>query len=340
MKLNFYILFLLCILNLNTWGQQIKHFKSIDVPTTSFYDIYAINNGRFILAGKNGIIAQCDTIGNIQLLKETGNTANLLKSYRINDSIIAVIGDNGGIYTYNINTNKWNENHLINFKKKALYNICSDNKDNLYISGGHSKIACGKKTIPNGFIIKSDNGGKSWKKVYHSINKMVWDVKYNPNDNKIYAIVYSPFGSKLISSSNEGKKWKTVIKSEKKDLFHSLHISNDGKILISGGNYSTNGGQGTIYEINNDKYVKHTCSFFVWDIESTPEIDIASCSKGRIVYRLKSANNKNWQEIHSSSDYNLYEVEKISDTSFLLGGSRNTLLRFNIDAQETSLKNY
>lgn len=334
----FYILALICFANLSVDAQHIMRFNTANIPSTSFYDIYPLNENQFILAGKNGVISTCDIYGNMQLLKETGNSENLLKSKRINDSIIIVIGDKGSIYSLNTNNNTWNETHLSRFEKKALYNTCSDQNGNLYINGGHSKIACGQVTVPHGFILKSTDGGKKWKKIYSRTSKMVWDVKYNPADDKLYAIVYSPFGSKLLYSSNEGKTWKTLLKSEKKDLFHALYITNDGKIMISGGNYSNNGGKGTIYEINGNKYTKHTSTYFVWDIVSTPEIDIASCSKGWIVYRIKSTNNLNWQEMHSTADYNLYEIEKISDTSFLLGGSRKTLIRFDLEAPEQVFK--
>jgi photosystem II stability/assembly factor-like uncharacterized protein len=334
----FYILAMICLANIHLFAQRINKFDSHGIPSTSIYDIYPINDNRFILAGKNGVIAECDANGTMQLLKETLSTANLLKSNSINDSLVMVIGDKGSIYILNTITNYWTENHFSKFENKALYNICTDNKGSIFVNGGHSKIACGQRAIPNGFILKSENGGKSWKKVYHRTSKMVWDVKYNAVDNKLYAIVYSPFGSKLLCSSNEGKTWKTVLKSEKKDLFHALYISADGKIMISGGSYANNGGRGAIYEIKGNQYIKHTSTYFVWDIVSTPEIDIASCSKGWIVYRLKSANNENWQEMHSTADYNLYEVEKISDSSFLLGGSRKILIRFDIEAPGTSFK--
>lgn len=334
----FYILFLILFIHFSVYAQHIRHFNTEQMPYTSFYDIYPLNNNQFILAGKNGIISVCDAEGNINLLKETNNTANLLKSIRINDSLVMIIGDKGSIYTYNFIESSWNENNLKHFENKALYNICTDNSGSIYINGGHSKIACGKAAIPHGFIIKSVDGGKNWKKIYSRFSKMVWDIKFNPNDNKHYAIVYSPLGSKLICSSNNGKTWKTVLKSENKDLFHSLLITNDGKILIGGGSYTKNGGKGAIYEINGNKYIKHTTTYFVWDIESSPEIDIVSCSKGWIVYRIKSNNNSNWQEMHSTANYNLYEVEKISDTSFLLGGSRKTLIRFDLEAPEQVLK--
>ncbi|MFN4234549.1 MAG: WD40/YVTN/BNR-like repeat-containing protein [Bacteroidia bacterium] len=334
----FYILALICFANSTIVAQHIKRFNTANIPSTSFYDIYPLNENQFILAGKNGVISACNKDGNMQLLKENSNSANLLKSIRINDSLIMVIGDKGRIYTLNTNDNTWNETFLSRFENKALYNTCSDKNGNLYINGGHSKIACGQAAVPHGFILKSTDGGKNWEKIYSRFSKMVWDVKFNPADEKLYAIVYSPFGSKLLSSSNEGKTWKTILKSEKKDLFHALYITSDGKIMISGGNYSNNGGKGAIYEINGNEYIKHTTTYFVWDIVSTPEIDIASCSKGWIVYRIKSTNNTNWQEMHSTADYNLYEVEKISDTSFLLGGSRKTLIRFDLEAPEQVLK--
>ncbi len=335
----FYILIVICLANIHLFAQRINRFDFKEIPSTSIYDIYSINDNRIILACKNGIVAECDTNGNIKTLKETGNATNLLKSERINDSLVMVIGDKGIIYTFNTFTNEWQEEQLMNYKNKALYNICNDKKGNIYINGGNSKIACGQKAIPNGFILKSENGGKNWKRVYNRKSKMVWDIKYNFVDNKLYAIVFSPFGSKLIYSSNEGKTWKTVLKSEKKDLFHALYINADGKIMISGGTYAKNGGRGAIYEIKGNQYIKHTTTYFVWDIVSAPDIDIASCSKGWIIYRLKSANSENWHEIHSTADYNLYEVEKISDSSFILGGSRNTLIRFDLDAPCTSLKN-
>lgn len=334
----FYILAMICLANFHLFAQQINRFDSHGVPSTSIYDIYPINENRFILAGKNGIIAECDAIGNVKTLKETGNSANLLKSQRINDSLLMVIGDKGSIYTLNTYTNEWQEQYLTKFENKALYNICTDLKGNIYINGGHSKIACGQRAIPNGFILKSENGGKTWEKIFQRTGKMVWDVKFNPSDKNIYALVYSPFGSKLLSSDNEGKSWKTVIKSEKNDLFHALYITNEGNIYIVGGNYENYGGKGAIYEVKGNSYKKHTSTYFVWDIVSTPDIDIACCSKGWIVYRFKSVNNDNWQEMHSTADYNLYEVEKISDTSFILGGSRKTIIRFNLEAPGTSFK--
>lgn len=329
---------LMCFANFHSFAQQLLKFNSEEIPSTSFYDIYALNSNRYILAAKNGIIAESDTSGNIKILKISTNSANFLKSEKINDSLLMIIGDQGRINILNIYTNEIEDKCLSKFQNKALYNTCVDNKRNIYINGGHSKIACGQKAVPNGFILKSNNGGKSWEKIYGRKFKMVWDIKFNSADQKLYAIVYSPFGSKLIASENEGKSWKTVLKSEKKDLFHSLYLSPEGTIFISGGNYKQNGGKGAIYEVYGNNYKKHTCSFFVWDIVSTPNIDIASCSKGWIVYRIKTSNNENWYELNSTADYNLYEIEKISENSFLLGGSRKTLIRFNLDATETTLK--
>lgn len=160
----FYILALICIANLSVVAQHIKRFNTANIPSTSFYDIYPLNENQFILAGKNGVIAACDIDGNMQLLKETSNSENLLKSKRINDSIILVIGDKGSIYSLNTNDNTWNETHLSMFENKALYNTCSDKNGNLYINGGHSKIACGQAAIPHGFILKSTDGGKKMEK--------------------------------------------------------------------------------------------------------------------------------------------------------------------------------
>lgn len=160
----FNILIVICLANFQLFAQQLLRYDSQEVPSTSIYDIYAINTNRYILAAKNGIIAECDTAGNIKVLKASANAANFLKSEKINDSLIMVVGDNGNIFVFNVLTNDWIEKKLLNFNNKALYNICTDNKSNIYICGGHSKIACGQKAIPNGFILKSKDGAIPGKK--------------------------------------------------------------------------------------------------------------------------------------------------------------------------------
>jgi photosystem II stability/assembly factor-like uncharacterized protein len=336
--ISFLGVFCLLIQSTAVMSQSMQRIYTGSLPETSFYDIYKVSDNNFFVACKNGILAQIDSLGNLSQVDIPAQSNNLLKIERFNDSTLIVVGDQGSINIYRQSSNTWELIQLSAYKGSAFYSLTTDEQNSIYINGGASKIACGEKAIPKGFVLKSTDGGKSWEKIYSKTSRMVWDIQYNKTDNKLYAITYAPWGSKLICSDNHGKSWKTLAKSAKRDLFHALQIDENGKLFITGGNYNNSGGQGAVYEYANKQIIKHSGSYFMWDLESNQYIDIATCSKGWLMFRLKNNPDNSWQEIHSNANYNLYEVCKISETSFWLVGSKKTLIKFSIDSPSTTLK--
>ncbi|MEN9522134.1 MAG: hypothetical protein RL065_511 [Bacteroidota bacterium] len=288
---------------------------------SSFYDIKKMTANSFWVGGEKGILFEINSVFEKKYIPYPNQGVNILKIDKFSENHYVLCADQGTIYHYFKNENRWEIQHLRGFKGKVIYNFAALNDKIAYICGGNSKIAASKKAIPNGFIYKTEDGGFTWKKVYKSIGSMIWDL--DVIDKKVIALKYNIRGSRLITLSNQknkveskGKLYKLLAHEYNADLkmlvgANDFHIYNSGKII----NCSNNS------EINFKN--------LVWDITSFNSLKIGSSCSGKIV--LINHNGTLKQEIQCPSKFNLYGIISVNDNSLLIIGSNKTILKLQLN---------
>ncbi|MBN4049676.1 hypothetical protein JYT36_00450 [Bacteroidales bacterium AH-315-N07] len=308
------------ILSFHLLAQEVSVIQSSNIKgDSSYYDIYQFNDNEFWIGGEYGILKCLDKSGKLTDIKFPNKGAHILEIAQFGPDRVIILADKGILYFYDVSLDSWEVKVFPKYKNKALYNICVINDKTAYICGGHSRIAKGKRTLPRGFILKTENGGATWKKCYNNPFKMVWDINYE--DNRLYAITYSPFGSKILTSINEGKSWK------RHSFFSKILIHDMEKIksfyLVGG--IRKGKSAGTIGILNTDSLAKLEETSIFWDVSASNLYTLASGSNGIIAYKFNG--NVKWVEFKTPIPKNLYAVKFINSNSAYVVGREKTILR-------------
>ncbi|MCH8331851.1 MAG: hypothetical protein IH946_10825, partial [Bacteroidetes bacterium] len=169
--------------------------------------------------------------------------------------------------------------------------------------------------------IRSTDGGKTWTTTYTKIDRMVWDIEFDPETKNIFAVTYSPFGSKLIRSTDRGLTWENA-SIKYKALYHDLLL--DDEMLLVGGKNGKIKKNGRIREGANEEM--HKDAGMIWSIKKGDTYLIATGSHGYLMYRSE----KGWNTIQTGINKNLYESSFIDKNTIYVVGSNRTILKVKI----------
>jgi hypothetical protein len=318
----------LCFLPTCLLAQDFTPIVQSNIPNdSSFYDIKKMDENTFWVGGEKGILMQINSDFQKQYIPYPNQGVNILKIDKFSDNHYILCADQGTIYHYYKNENRWQIQHINGFKGKVVYNFAAINDKIAYICGGNSKIASSKKAIPNGFIYKTEDGGMTWKKIYKSIGSMIWDL--DTLGDRIIALKYNIRGSRLITIDNT--KNKIIAKSRiYKMLAHEYNA--DLKMLVGANDFHIyNSGKVINCTSNNQLNFKT----LIWDITSFGSIKIGSSCSGKII--LINQNEKSQTEIQCPSKFNLYGIISVNTNSLLIIGSNKTIIKLhlnNLDLQK------
>lgn len=300
---------------------------------SSYYHVCKVAEDEFWAIGKKGIITRFGTKGISETPSKHSNSSiidrrpsypnqgvDLLNMILLDENNYLLCGDKGFIYQFEKLTQSWNVLQVKGYENSCFYSVCAIDNNTAFISGGRSGIANSQRVIPFGFILKTEDGGKTWKQIFKSASSMVWSVKYDKETREVLALTYSPVKTRLIYSPDNGQTWH--LKDKKiKGLFHDFKIL-DGKLLLAGGkngNYKKNG---AVRLEKNISLYKNTGIF--WDVEANKTLALASGANGKLLFKKYS---DDWKLVHSPVNNNLYEICFIDEKSAFLVGNNKTILR-------------
>lgn len=291
---------------------------------SSYYDIEPDNNKGFWAVGKQGIITCIGQNGEIVSVSNPSNHNDLLSIDRFNSETLIISGDKGFVYQYNTTTKQWNTQQLKGYKNSCFYSICVVDEKTALICGGKSIVAKSGKSIPFGFILKTSDGGKTWKKVYSNIMNMIWRFYMEPVSGKVYVNMYCPNKTKVLVSSNKGDTWQNtgmIVKG----LIYDFNVKNNDFTGIGGSSYN-------VYQsgvIKKDRQADNLFKSigFLWYYDSQKIKEIVTASKSKILW--KNENETDWKiaDTKLNSPRNLYKIAWINEHSAYIIGSGQTIVK-------------
>jgi hypothetical protein len=295
--------------------QQGKSFKD-----SSYYDIIPVEN-RFWIGGKYGTLKSSDAQGNLTNISYPNQHVDIYKFDRFDAQNLIACADKGVIYKHNLVAKTWEVIKVKGYEKACFYNMAVVNDSTAFVCGGNSAIAHSQKTIPLGFIIKTIDRGKTWKKVYSNAFQMVWCVKYNPHNQQVYALMYTPNRTHMYVLENERWSRKQKIGNS---IFHEIQFENKTDYVAMGGWI---GKKGRVH--TNTKREKILQSGLIWGRASNDKYDIYTACNGQVIVDDKSGNYKCFG-VKLNDKFSLYEAIFTSENTALAIGSAQTLLRITI----------
>jgi hypothetical protein len=310
MKISFTLLLTLFIATL--LSAQISILEQGANIDSSYYDIYKVAKNEIWLGGEYGILKRIVSDNKIEQIPIPNNGANILKIIR-EGNYVYIAADRGTIYKYNLETKQCIRKEFPTYEKKCFYDIAIDNDGNLLVCGGNSRIARGKKAIPNGFIATIDSSLNFTPNViWNNKRKFVWALIKDKN-NTINAAVFNGVNSAIYCLNNENKNWNKNYKI--KGLIHGLSEVN-GEIYYAGSasiNYQKSGIWGKIN--SSEEHHKIENSGLICNIFSTQSFVYGLTQQGKL---LQLNNN----ELICESDFKYPFYEAIlgnEDTVYLVG---------------------
>ncbi len=287
---------------------------------SSYYDIIKVEN-KYWIGGKYGILKALDADGRIENISYPSEGLDIYKLENFDDETVLASGDKGTLYIHSLKTKTWKTIKVKNYENACFYNLAVDSQKNIYLSGGNSKIAHSGKSIPNGFVLVSSDMGNTWKRIYHNTFNMVWCVKNNPYENKIYGLMYSPNRTNLMVYENN--HW---VKKQKlgNSIYHEVQFEGENQFVATGGWI---GKKGRIHSTNHKKVFND--SGLLWSRVKNEKYTLFTGCDGNIV--LETPNHKTL--VHHTAlnkPFSLYEAIFIDQSTAFAIGSGRTLLKISI----------
>lgn len=279
---------------------------------SSYYDIYKVAENEIWLGGEYGILKRIIANNKIETIDIPNNGANILKIIR-DGKYVYVAADKGTIYKYNLENKECIRKEYPEFKSKCFYDIALSEKGNLLVCGGNSRIARGKKAIPNGYIASIDSSlNFSPEIVWKNKKKFVWAL-IKDSSEKIFASIFNGLNSSIYTLEKENNKWNKTQKI--KGLVHGLSDVN-GKIYYAGSASIKYHKTGIWGEINNSPkhYRIKNCGLICNIVENKNEL-FGLTQQGKLI-RL----NTNQVVCESQLKYPFYEALQVNENTIYLVG--------------------
>ncbi|MCR9062483.1 MAG: hypothetical protein NXI00_00880 [Cytophagales bacterium] len=286
-----------------------------------YYDILEVNN-EFWICGKYGTLKKYNISGALTNVSYPNQNLDIYKMDMLDEQTIIASGDKGTIYKHNIISNQWEVIKVKGYENACFYNLAVLTPEKIYVSGGNSKIAHSKKTVPEGFILESTDGGITWKKIYSNPFKMVWCVKKNQYNNQLYALMYTLNKTHLFNL-NEGK-WE---KQEKigNSIFHEIQFTSKTDYIATGGWI---GKKGRVHFNDNKLVIDH--SGLIWGRVANEKYELYPACNGQIILSDKNGNHQLFGKKLNKS-FSIYEAVFTSENTAIAIGSARTLLKLTIE---------
>lgn len=294
--------------------------QGISYSDSSYYDIIPVGD-KFWIGGKYGTLKMIDAEGNLSNINYPSQNVDIYKLDHFDKNNIIISGDKGTIYKHNLVANTWETIQIKGYEKACFYNLTVVNDSTAFVCGGNSAIAHSEKTVPFGFILQTTDRGNTWKRVYHNAFKMVWCVKYNSFNKRVYALMYTPNRTHLYSFGKD--KW---VKKQKigNSIFHEIQFENSNDFIAMGG---WMGKTGRIH--SNTQQLEIPKSGLLWGRVANEKYEIYSGCDGKIVLGDKQGNYKIFGEKLNKA-FSIYETVFTSPTTAIAIGSARTILLLKI----------
>ena len=319
------ILFL-CICVVFGQSPKITQYNST-TSDSSYYDAIVFSDSHIWFLGKHGVITELKN-NVFSSISGPFNGNNILSSSKYNSDEIILTGDKGFIYFYNITTKKWRHFLVKGFEKSCFYSVLVLNNNDIIISGGNSRIAKSQKAIPNGFIIRSEDGGVTWKKVYSSPINMVWKLKQDVTTHNIYVNLYHPNRSMILYSSDYGKTWqKSGIRT--KGLIHDYEIFDQNNHILVGGS-RMGSWNNSFLSVNNIQF-NYSNQGFVWSVKNYRNLIFLSCGNSNVAYKKKEENEWKTIKLSEKVNKNIYNTVQTSNNTFYAFGSGKMIYKIDFE---------
>lgn len=287
---------------------------------SSFYDIIPVAN-QFWIGGKYGTLKASDAQGQLSDISYPNQHVDIYKFDRFDDQNLIACGDKGVIYKHNLVSKTWEVIRVKGYEKACFYNMAVVNDSTAFICGGNSAIAHSQKTVPLGFILKSIDRGRTWKKVYSNPFQMVWCVKYNPHNQQVYALMYTPNKTFLYALSND--QWKRQEKIGN-SIFHEIQFDSPSQYVAMGGWI---GKKGRVHR--NRQRSEIPLSGLVWGRVTNHKYELYTACNGQILLGDNAGKYKRFG-IKLNDQFSIYEAVFTSENTALAIGSAQTLLKITI----------
>lgn len=327
-RIQIVVTFIIALLCFQSKAQELS-IQVLQQGTTyddsSYYDIIKVGE-NFWVGGKYGTLKLMDKEGNLSNIEYPNQNLDIYKFDKFDENNIIACGDKGVVYKHNLQSKTWETIRVKGYEKACFYNMVVADKNTAYICGGNSAIAHSEKTVPLGFVLKSTDAGKTWQRIYLNPFKMVWCVKYNEFDGKVYALTYTPNRTNLIAL--EGEKWAKKAKIGN-SIFHEIQFLNKDEYVATGG---WMGKMGRIYR-NKQKVVIPNAGL-IWGRVSNQKYDLYSGCDGKIVLDDKKGNYRVFGTKLNKA-FNIYEAVFTSENTAIAIGSARTILKIQITDNQT-----
>ena len=292
-----------------------------DDSDSSYYDIAKVGESDLWAIGEYGVITEISGAGELQSISYPNQGVDLYKLDKFDDQHFIIAGDEGYVYLYDADCNEWSHQQIEGYEKSSFYNLCVIDDQTAFLCGGKSKIIQEKRVIPFGFILKTEDGGHTWQKVYVNLLNMVWSVRYDKESAEVLALLYAPIKSKILRSPDIGINWE--VDKKIRGLFHEFNLI-DEEIVLSGGNSArTMNSKSGMVAVNDEIYSDDQTGMF-WDIENKGDLTMASGTKGNLLFKAPLGG---WKLVSTPVNISLYEIVFIDDHSAYVVGSRQTIMK-------------
>ncbi|MFN4852999.1 MAG: hypothetical protein ACK5JC_01120 [Bacteroidota bacterium] len=290
---------------------------------SSYYDLLKINESTFLVAGKYGVLQTINNKGIIRSHKHPLLGEDIFRLIQLSPDSVLACADHGNLMFYNIHNGGYRIKHFQGMDSYCMYNACLVNNKELFVCGGKSAIAHSKRVIPFGFIMRSDDGGVTWKKVYSSPFHMVWCVIHDSARQQLNALVYRPNSSHILKSRIEKNHFRHL-KRIGKGMYHELQQDASGGWTATGGTLGKEGWYKSSFSVK-----KMFNTGMIWSRGTCHDRELFPASYGKLISVSKG--HETTLDMPLEKPFNLYECGFFDEQQALVVGSAQTvlLIRFN-----------
>ena len=296
-------------------AQSFEFIRNADYPDSSFYDIFRLSKYEYWLAGENGVLYTMNATGALKAVAYPSLGLDILKIDTLSDGELVLAAEGGTLYFYNRKKGTWRIEQPAGFEDKVFYEMATGPGKELFICGGSSKIAASRARMPKGFILRSEDAGRTWETLYSNPFAMVWDVDLV--EGKLIASIYNPLSRRRLISLRKGGRWKNELRKGSM-LFHQYDEEN---ALLAGTRHILFRPEALAGRVHGEIHTLPETGM-CWSIRRSGRWIVSLASAG--VVEVDDGRRRKRFKV---SNFNLYEMERSPDGGFFIVGSHGLFLR-------------